>query len=1081
MDDEELKIGILLTPPKEIYYNSLYDSCQYTYNRYLCNFSFSFSNYFQPNNILAHENELKKVCIKLAFDDRRNIVYDDCTCFKTGICRSSLSCRRTERRKSVLAVNNNDAYDNSYNSNNIVLSSNECIYMNVKEYDTYWLCALGNSMSQKNKVLVTSNHGNENQVKYWYNIFDLDCDEDMELPASLYKRRSIDNSIVHHVVMENVHFNRASNCDDENNMSCKKGFLYKDEISYYKFLHRNRKLENNISEIDVVTAENVFGENHEMLDKGTGKDARCSSNIKRLDIGTGNSSNIAMVEYDDGNYCNESLINNTVKSEHIIKKYDILPINSNRPFVSVNEATSDYGKDLDFWKESRMSRNVFDTLNASKTRIIIEPFLDEYRDIVCEESYEASVKIVKLFMKMKSVLYANFNVLFFNSCPAIDMYTSREYIYHLFHIDYFNFKNNIPSLENSESKENVNNDGCDYLRCYSSMSSSSSSSSSSDVDDNDEYYYSDVDEDNNNNTINNNVQPQQGVGVEQVIVNQGVELENVVDMETQQEQERVLLLETQQRHLEEQQYLLQSSINISNNISSNNACEQIDEEMSSDYSTNTIPSIPSSKLLQGCEDESSDNCCYFHKNNELYGDDGNDDGRLPSTSKNIKISECEEIRESLKFINITRLFELELDNNVPYFLDHLDVNNEVESLMKSSLYDYYTHLQVGKNDSIWVGDILYRHNISYMVSPNIIDWTETPLQKINIEPGVYKISSNDIKLTTKIGKDDVRALKEYYDDCIVCESICNSIYEMENKQKDEKQSNVNLVRVWWPDNNTKIECTDEEELDYGTNKPFDRFVHMWAKSADDVKQMPHISRNWWDILDKDINNRARKFETNLDSFLWYYNNVKYYNVDRKKDEECKISSILSSIDVRRNRFMHATKLVIKNPNTFFLRKNLVTCEINEFGLKGSVMSIVDQDTHEVCGVLMNDVKGVTRLLKHNNRNVSSAFGVHFESKQYSEMSKEIRTLFDHMIRSHTMHSNYMDNAFPSNNRNFSLISSTDVLCFGCSNFINSRITNESKKDSYIDICAKIQPNVSRWLQVNSSVNNNSCPDESGSK
>lgn len=907
--------------------------------------------------------------------------------------------------------------------------------MNVKEYDTYWLCALGNSMSQKNKVLVTSNHGNENQVKCWNNIFDLNCDGDMELPTSLYKRRSIDNSIVHHVVMENVHFNRARNCDDENNMSCKKGFLYKDEISYYKFLHRNRKLENNISEIDVVTAENVFGENHEMLD--------------------------------------ESINNSTVKSEHIIQKYDILPINLNRPFVSVNEATSDYGKDLDFWKESRMSRDVFDTLNASKTRIIIEPFLDEYRDIVCEESYDTTVKIVKLFMKMKSILYANFNVLFFNSCPAIDMYTSREYIYHLFHIDYFNFKNNIPSLENSESKENVYNDGCDNLRCYSSMSSSSSCSS--DVDDSDEYYYSDVDEDNNN--INNNVQPRQGVGVEQVIVNQGVELENVVDMETRQEQERVLLLETQQRHLEEQQYLLQSSIN----ISSNNAYEQIDEEMSSDCSTNTIPSIPSSKLLQGCEDESSNNnCCNFHKNNELYGDDGNDDDdRLPSTSKNVKISKCEEIRLNLKFINITRLFELELDNNVPYFLDHLDVNNEVESLMKSSLYDYYTHLQVGKHDSIWVGDILYRHNNSYMVSPNIIDWTETPLQKINIEPGVYKISSNDIKLTTKIGKDDIRALKEYYDDCIVCESICNSIYEMENKQKDEKQSNVNLVRVWWPDDNTKIECTDEEELDYGTNKPFDRFVHMWAKSADDVKQMPHISRNWWDILDKDINNRARKFETNLDSFLWYYNNVKYYNVDRKQDEECKINSTLSSIDVRRNRFMHATKLVIKNPNTFFLRKNLVTCEINEFGLKGSVMSIVDQDTHEVCGVLMNDVKGVTRLLKHNSRNVSSAFGVHFESKQYSEMSKEIRTLFDHMIRSHTMHSNYMDNAFPSNNRNFSLISSTDVLCFGCSNFINSRITNESKKDSYIDICAKIQPNVSRWLQVNNSVNNNSCPDESG--
>lgn len=73
-------------------------------------------------------------------------------------------------------------------------------------------------------------------------------------------------------------------------------------------------------------------------------------------------------------------------------------------------------------------------------------------------------------------------------------------------------------------------------------------------------------------------------------------------------------------------------------------------------------------------------------------------------------------------------------------------------------------MQVGKNDSIWIGDISYRHNISYMVSPNIMDWTETPLQKINIEPGVYKISSNDIKLTTKIGKDDIRALKEYYDD-----------------------------------------------------------------------------------------------------------------------------------------------------------------------------------------------------------------------------------------------------------------------------------------------------------------------------
>lgn len=1077
MDDEDLKIGILLTPPNEIYYNSLYDTCQYMYNRYLCNFSFSFSNYFKPNNILAHENELKKVCIKLAFDDRRNIVYDDCTCFKTGICRSSLSCRITERRKSVAEGNNTDDYDNNYISKNIVLSSNKCIYMDVKEYNTYWLCALGNSMSQRNKLLVTSNHGNENQVKYWNNLFDLNCDEDMELPTSLYKRRSIDNSIVHHVMMENVYFNKAINCDDENNMSCKKGFLYKDEISYYKFLHRNRKLENNISEIDVVTAENFFGENHEMLDKGTtGKDARCSSDTKMLDIC--NSNNITMMEYGDENCCNGSRNNNTVKSKHIIQKYDILPINPNRPFVTVNEATSDYGKDLDFWKESRMSRYVFDTLNASKTRIIIEPFLDEYKDIVCEESYDTTVKIVKLFMKMKYILYSNFSVLFFNSCPAIDMYTSREYIYHVFHIDYFNFKNNIPSLKNNEFKKNVDNDDddCDYLRCYSSMSSSSLYSSFSDVDDNDEYYYSDVDE--NNNFINNNVQPQQGIVEEQVnIVNQGVELENVVDMETNQEREQVLSLESQRGHLEEQQYLLQSS-SINGN---NNAYEQINEEMSSDSSTNTIPSIPSSKLLQGCEDESSNNCCNFHKTIELYGDDGNDDSdeRLPSTSKNVKISE--ETRENLKFINFTRLFELELGNNVPYFLDHLDVNNEVELLMKSSLYDYYTHLQVGKNDSIWVGDISYRHNISYMVSPNIIDWTETPLQKINIEPGVYKISSNDIKLTTKIGKDDIRALKEYYDDCIVCESICNSIYQMETKQKDEKQSNVNLVRVWWPDNNTKIECTDEEELDYGTNKPFDRYVHMWAKSADDVKQIPHISRNWWDILDKDLNNRARKFENNLDSFLWYYNNVKYYNVDRKQDEECKINLILSSIDVRRYRFMHATKLVIKNPNTFFLRKNLVTCEINEFGLKGSVMSIVDQDTHEVCGVLMNDVKGATRLLKHNNRNVSSAFGVHFESKQYYEMSKEIRTLFDHMIRSHNMHSTYMDNAFPSNNRNFSLISSTDVLCFGCSNFINSRITNESKKDSYIDICAKIQPNVSRWLQVNNSVNNNSCPDESGSK
>lgn len=383
--------------------------------------------------------------------------------------------------------------------------------------------------------------------------------------------------------------------------------------------------------------------------------------------------------------------NNNVNSKDIIQMYDILPINQNRPFVTVNEATSDYGKDLDFWKESRMSRNVFDTLNASKTRIIIEPFLDEYKAIVCEESYDATVKIVKLFMKMKPILYSYFSVLFFNRCPAIDMYTSREYIYHVFHIDYFNFKNNIPSLQNNESKKNVYNDGCDDLRSYSSMSSSSYSSSS-DVDDNDEYYYSDVDED--NNYINNNVQPQEEVVEEQVsIVNQGVELENVVDLEIQQEREQVLLLENQREHLEEQQYLIQSSIN-SNNISGNNVYDQIDEETSSDSSTNKIHSIPSSKLLQGCEDESTNSCCYFHKNNELYGADGNDDDdddddvddRLPSTSKNVKISKCEETSANLKCINFTRLFELELGNNVPYFLDHLDVNNEVELLMKSSLY-----------------------------------------------------------------------------------------------------------------------------------------------------------------------------------------------------------------------------------------------------------------------------------------------------------------------------------------------------------------------------------------------------------
>lgn len=294
---------------------------------------------------------------------------------------------------------------------------------------------------------------------------------------------------------------------------------------------------------------------------------------------------------------------------------------------------------------------------------------------------------------------------------------------------------------------------------------------------------------------------------------------------------------------------------------------------------------------------------------------------------------------------------------------------------RSVLYDHAMHMELGPRDTLWAGNLTYKPRVSVY---GHADDPETPLVRVNVEPGRYVWGATDVSV--RLDHDRRRFFARNGVECSACRLLQCNVKRVELMNKMDETPHVFLVK----EDRCHERDTVARRADW-TERPFERFVHLWACHADEFENYPktpetRFKHNWWKQIDGYLDRADVKLK-------WPKNGA-------AGDKRCR------KIDLRDQRFGQASRLVVKNPETFFGRR-LISFEIANGGRKGSAFTLADAATLEVVGGVMMDVRGASYTVHPKGEpDGRPAAGLYFTTKSYEKASDVQRLVLDHMTECH---------------------------------------------------------------------------------
>lgn len=287
-----------------------------------------------------------------------------------------------------------------------------------------------------------------------------------------------------------------------------------------------------------------------------------------------------------------------------------------------------------------------------------------------------------------------------------------------------------------------------------------------------------------------------------------------------------------------------------------------------------------------------------------------------------------------------------------------------ETYRRSVLYDHAMHMVVAEEDTVWTGDVRYKPALSSNL--DIAAWRETPLKEIKLKPGVYKWTPFRFGIDTDYS--DVHHVQKFIGGCQECMVLFKECEYISTIVKNDHTPHFYLMNTTLT---TRHKLNKQEVFESATDEyryltDFDRLIHIWASDTEEFfnsgVDMPF---NWWNKIDKHLDPKI----------LWWPTTrmrgpgTLEVNVLHRFEPE-KMPSLTNIIELRHQLLGAATKLVVKNPVSFFNRR-LISVEICSGGTKGGGYTLLDENSLEVVGAVLMDQRGDDRLVYECRHSCSS--------------------------------------------------------------------------------------------------------------
>lgn len=367
--------------------------------------------------------------------------------------------------------------------------------------------------------------------------------------------------------------------------------------------------------------------------------------------------------------------------------------------------------------------------------------------------------------------------------------------------------------------------------------------------------------------------------------------------------------------------------------------------------------------------------------------------------------------EQPRFDPSARYCTLRLPNLLPPILDSAGPNTH----RRSVLYDHALHMVITEKDTLFTGNVRYKPTLFPTRT-----WRETPLQELKLRPGVYRWTP--FRLAIEMVQNDVRRVGKFVEGCHECRGLFKSCGDSSTAVKNDHTPHFYLMncQISSADRSNRREVFETVRDVHRPLNDFDQLVHVWASDHDEFFNcgigMPF---NWWNNVDRHLQPITMCWPQ---SRRWHPCSLDMDWVDEFKPSV--VPRLTRRLELRHQWLGAATKLVVKNPSSFFNRR-LISVEMCSGGTRGGGYTLLDETTLEVVGAVLLNLDGNDREVyecRHHrpsgridgddpseNRRTTSycqaldgepAVGIHFVPRSYQMALNSYSDLVKHLTSRH---------------------------------------------------------------------------------
>lgn len=284
-----------------------------------------------------------------------------------------------------------------------------------------------------------------------------------------------------------------------------------------------------------------------------------------------------------------------------------------------------------------------------------------------------------------------------------------------------------------------------------------------------------------------------------------------------------------------------------------------------------------------------------------------------------------------------------------------------ETYRRSVLYDHAMHMVVAEGDTVWTGNVRYKPMLSSYF--NLADWKDTPLVEVKLKPGVYRWTAFRLGMDTTYS--EINHVQKFIAGCSDCVKLFGQSEYASTMIKNDHNPHYYLINKTI----TAFHRLNRQEVfEKVTNvhekfDNFDRLIHIWASDSEEFENCGvDMPLNWWNKVNKYLN--PIKMCWPLARMLMPFV-LEVPIINEFKPESTP--SQMNQVELKHQLLGAATKLVIKNPASFFNRQ-LISVEICSGGPKAGGYTLLDENSLEVVGAILLDQCGNDRQIYECHRN-----------------------------------------------------------------------------------------------------------------